>query len=331
MLDQTSIKSYINDYDKLIVMCAALLHDVGHGPFSHCFEDVFGCNHEAYTIKIIKEQSEVHQVLSEVDEQLVEDICLILEKKHPHKLLVQMISSQLDADRMDYLLRDSYFSGTTYGKFDMARILRVMQVRDNRIVYKASGVQAIENYILARYHMYWQVYYHPTGRSFEQILIAAFRRIKDLYLQGYDFGDIRYLEPFLKGNVSSEEYVKLDEAVIFYYFRVFSEGKDEILKDLCKRFLNRQLFEYCNYTKENEVIEMKEFIEKKGYPARYYVLTDDTTQVPYQYYGNSDEIGEIEIIDKDEIVALPEVSEIVWAIIHSKKHKDDHKIFYPGS
>ncbi|WRK52609.1 hypothetical protein SD457_20135 [Coprobacillaceae bacterium CR2/5/TPMF4] len=97
---------------------------------------------------------------------------------------------------MDYLLRDSYFTGTTYGHFDMARILRVMQVYDGKIVFKEAGVQAIENYILARYHMYWQVYYHPTSRSYEQLLMSIFRRIKDLYDSGYQFGDINYLLPF---------------------------------------------------------------------------------------------------------------------------------------
>lgn len=93
-----------------------------------------------------------------------------------------------------------------------------MKVFNNKIVYKASGVQAIENYILARYHMYWQVYYHPTSRSYEQLLISIFRRMKDLYLDGYDFGEIRYLEPFLKGKVNVVDYINLDENIVLYYF-----------------------------------------------------------------------------------------------------------------
>ena len=119
-----------------------------------------------------------------------------------------------------------------------------MKVVDNKIVYKYSGVQAIENYILARYHMYWQVYYHPTSRSYEQLLISIFRRMKDLYNEGYDFGDIRYLNPFLDGNVNEVDYVKLDESIVLYYFRLLSESNDKILADLCDRFLNRKLFAY---------------------------------------------------------------------------------------
>src|SRR5699024_9301273 len=134
-----------------------------------------------YTVKIINGNSEVNCILESFEKGFSKKVSSIIEKTHPNTILIQMISSQLDADRMDYLLRDSYFTGTTYGHFDLYRILRVMKVVDNKIVYKYSGVQAIENYILARYHMYWQVYYHPTSRSYEQLLISIFRRMKDLY------------------------------------------------------------------------------------------------------------------------------------------------------
>ena len=157
MLETECLSNALNDYDKLCVMCAGLLHDIGHGPFSHSFEGVFGGNHEDMTVKMILEDSEVHHILSSFYEKLPQDVASIIQHTHPHHILIQMVSSQLDADRMDYLLRDSYMSGTTYGHFDMSRILRTMRIRDGKIVYKESGVQAIENYILARYHMYWQV------------------------------------------------------------------------------------------------------------------------------------------------------------------------------
>lgn len=329
MLEDNCIGKFLSDYDKLTVMCAGLLHDIGHGPFSHCFEDVFQLNHEDYTIRIINGQTKVHQILEAFMPGLAKDISRVIEKTHPNKILVQMISSQLDADRMDYLLRDSYFTGTTYGQFDLSRILRVMKVYDGRIVYKESGVQAIEDYILARYHMYWQVYYHPTARSYEQLLISVFRRIKDLYLQGYDFGDIRYLEPFLKGNINEEEYVSLDESVVFYYFKVFSEGKDKILADLARRFLNRDLYKYHDLNDEYEEEVTKEIYRNKGFDARYYVVSDRQSQIPYRYYGNTNDIGEIQIMMKDGLKALPEVSEIVGAITNAKKKKNDYKIFFP--
>lgn len=329
MLFSSKIGDYLNDYDKLTVMCAALLHDIGHGPFSHCFEDAFDLNHEVYTIKIINGDTEVHNILEQFDQGFAKTVSSVIEKNHPNKILVQMVSSQLDADRMDYLLRDSYFSGTTYGQFDLSRILRVMCVYDGKIVFKSSGVQAIENYILARYHMYWQVYYHPTARSYEQVLISIFRRMKDLYREGYDFGDIRYLKPFLEGNVDENDYTNLDEGIVFYYFKLLSKSDDFVLADLCQRFLNRRLFIYHDLLDQHEKEVAKKFYEKKGYDPRYYVVSDDQSQIPYRYYGNNEELSEIEILIDEELKFLPEVSEIVGAIVNSKKKKNDHKIFYP--
>lgn len=331
MLFNSEIGEYINDYDKLTVMCAALLHDIGHGPFSHCFEGAFGLNHEEYTIKIINGNSEVNSILERFEPGFSRKVSSVIEKTHPNKILIQMVSSQLDADRMDYLLRDSYFTGTTYGQFDLYRILRVMKVFENKIVYKVSGVQAIENYILARYHMYWQVYYHPTSRSYEQLMISIFRRMKDLYEKGYEFGDIRYLLPFLKGEVDEVAYTKLDESIVLYYFRLLSEGKDKILADLCNRFLERKLFQYEDLKGRAEKAKIIDLYEKKGFDSRYYVVSDDQSQIPYLYYDNGDIISEIEILVDHKLKVLPEVSEIVGAITNSKKNKIDHKIFYPES
>lgn len=329
MLKDNCIGKEISDYDKLTVMCAGLLHDVGHGPFSHSFEEALGFQHEHYSVEIINGKSEVHKVLETFNPGFSKEVSSIIKKTHPNKVLVQMISSQLDADRMDYLLRDSYFTGTTYGQYDLSRILRVMQVHNGRIVYKEAGVQAIEDYILARYHMYWQVYYHPTARSYEQLLISIFKRVKDLYHSGYDLGDIRYLEPFLKGTVSEEEYTRLDEGVVLYYFQCFSEGNDSILKDLTTRFLRRKLFKYHDLQNSEEEEQVKKTFNEKGYDPRYYVVSDGQSQIPYRYYGKNDDIGEIQILAKDTLQALPEVSEIVGAIINSKRNKKDYKIFYP--
>ena len=199
---------------------------------------------------------------------------------------------------------------------------------DNKIVYKYSGVQAIENYILARYHMYWQVYYHPTSRSYEQLLISIFRRMKDLYNEGYDFGDIRYLTPFLDGNVNEVDYVKLDESIVLYYFRLLSESNDKILADLCDRFLNRKLFAYRDLNNEEEKIKIINEFAKSETAVRYYVVSDDQSQIPYLYYDNN-EVNAIEILVNHELKLLPEVSEIVGAITNSSKNKIDHKIFYP--
>lgn len=331
MLETECLTNALSDYDKLCVMCAGLLHDIGHGPFSHSFEGVFEENHEDMTVRMILEKSEVHDILVSLYKQLPQDVASIIQHTHPNRILIQMVSSQLDADRMDYLLRDSYMSGTTYGHFDMSRILRTMRIRDGKIVYKESGVQAIENYILARYHMYWQVYYHPTARSYEHLLQSIFQRVKDLYYDGYVFQThLHYLIPMLEHRFQVSDFVDLDEAVILYYFKEFTREKDFILSDLSSRFLNRHLFKYQQLKSQKDLMAIKAIAQAKGYHPDYYIVSDNQKQIPYLHYGESGELSEIEILDSEGCLSpLPMKSEIVSAILNSKRFKSDQKVFFP--
>ncbi|OUQ23362.1 HD domain-containing protein [Massilimicrobiota sp. An134] len=331
MLETECLTNALSDYDKLCVMCAGLLHDIGHGPFSHSFEGVFEENHEDMTVRMILEESEVHDILVSLYKQLPQDVASIIQHTHPNRILIQMVSSQLDADRMDYLLRDSYMSGTTYGHFDMSRILRTMRIRDGKIVYKESGVQAIENYILARYHMYWQVYYHPTARSYEHLLQSIFQRVKDLYYDGYVFQThLHYLIPMLEHRFQVSDFVDLDEAVILYYFKEFTREKDFILSDLSSRFLNRHLFKYQQLKSQKDLVSIKAIAQAKGYHPDYYIVSDNQKQIPYLHYGESGELSEIEILDSEGCLSpLPMKSEIVSAILNSKRFKSDQKVFFP--
>ncbi|HIU13858.1 MAG TPA: HD domain-containing protein [Candidatus Fimiplasma intestinipullorum] len=333
MLELETFQGQLNDYERLSVLCSALLHDVGHGPFSHSFEHVFAVSHEDFTRRIILDpDTEVNQVLASYHPKLPEDVASIIEKTHPNPLLIQLVSSQIDGDRMDYLLRDSYFTGTSYGNFDMERILRTLRVKNKQIVFKESGVQAIEDYILARYHMYWQVYYHPTTRSYERLLILIFRRIRDLYQQGYPFENpMPYLMPFIAGeDVSVEAYLKMDESCLLYYFSLLEETKDAILSDLCTRFLSRKLFKYRNLKDEADYARIRDQLEKLGYDVNYYLAMDDPKQTPYIHYGAGHEVEEIQILRPDgSIRLLPEVSEIVHAIVESKLDKQDKKVYFP--
>lgn len=331
MLEVECANEYLNDYDKLCVMCAGLLHDLGHGPFSHSFEGVFHENHEVMTVRIILEDSEVHAILTSVYEQLPYDVASIIQHTHPNHILIQMVSSQLDADRMDYLLRDSYMSGTTYGQFDMSRILRTMRICDGKIVFKESGVQAIENYILARYHMYWQVYYHPTARSYEHLLQSIFLRVKDLCDMDYCWNTkLDYLLPFIHKQMTIQDFIHLDESIIMYYFREFMKEDDFILKDLSSRFLNRKLFKYKQLKNQGEQNKIEKLSQKLGYDPRYYIISDNQKQIPYLHYGETGELNEIEILSIDgKLSPLPTKSEIVSAILNSKQYKSDKKIFFP--
>lgn len=174
------LKESLNEYEKVTAMLAGLLHDIGHGPFSHAFEGISALKHEEYTVKIILENSEIHHILEAVDPNLPKDVASIITYQHPKECMNQLVSGQLDADRMDYLLRDAYFTGTSYGNFDLERILRTIRMVDGRIVVKESGIHSVEDYIMARYHMYWQVYLHPVARSYEALLTVLFKRLKDL-------------------------------------------------------------------------------------------------------------------------------------------------------
>ncbi len=159
-----------DEKERLLSLCAALLHDLGHGPFSHSFEKVFDFDHEEFTQAIILGNTEVNQVLKRVSPDFPTKVAEVIAKTYSSKLVISLISSQIDADRMDYLQRDAYFTGVSYGHFDMERILRVMRPREDQVVIKHSGMHAVEDYIMSRYQMYWQVYFHPVTRSAEVIL-----------------------------------------------------------------------------------------------------------------------------------------------------------------
>lgn len=328
MTELDQVKKHLTDYERLTVLCAALLHDLGHGPFSHSFEGIFQYNHEEMTTALIRGHTEVHDVLSQIDPQLPEDVACIIEKKADKPMLVQMISSQVDADRMDYLLRDSYNCGVTYGQFDLSRILRTMRIVDNRIVFKSSGVQAIEDYILARYYMYWQVYYHPVSRSYEQVLGSVMRRVKDLYKENYTFkSSFPLLIPFLEDHFTPEQFVKLDETSLLYYIRCFMDEEDVILKDLSTRLLERELFKYRTLKGDEDFENTRKICIEEGLDPRYYVTSDAImNQVPYKRMKVR-HANEVEILKEDgSISSLPEESEIVQAILLGKA-KQDQKIF----
>src|SRR5699024_4523419 len=128
-----------NNNERLVCLCAALLHDVGHGPFSHSFEKVFGLDHEDFTKRIILEDTSVNQILRRVGDDFPERVAKVINNTYEDKLVISLISSQIDADRMDYLLRDAYYTGVSYGHFDMERILRVMRPTPKQIVIKSTG------------------------------------------------------------------------------------------------------------------------------------------------------------------------------------------------
>lgn len=324
-----------NPDERLLTLCAALLHDLGHGPFSHSFEKVFALDHEHFSQEAILGATEVNAVLSKVSADFPKKVAEVIAKTYENKLVVSLISSQIDADRMDYLQRDAYFTGVSYGHFDMERILRVMRPREDQVVIKQSGMHAVEDYIMSRYQMYWQVYFHPVTRSAEVILTKILHRAKDLYKKGYTFHqEPHHFYSLFEEKVTLQDYLKLDEAVILYYFQIWQEEADPILKDLCSRFMNRNLFKYVEFDPAKEykkLAELSSLFKKAGMDPDYYLVVDSSSDLPYDFYrpGEEEERLPIHLLMKNnEIHELSRESEIVDAI--SGKRRTDHKLYFPA-
>lgn len=326
-----SLSEELSEKDKVAVMLAGLLHDVGHGPFSHAFEQVTGINHEDYTAKIILGNTEINAILSKVSRTLAKEVVSIIQHKHVNDLLNQIVSAQLDADRMDYLLRDSYYSATSYGQFDLERILRTLRVREHDdgkkyLVIKESGIHSVEDYIMARYQMYWQVYYHPVARAYEALFIKFFSRLKDIHKENKSFfKDLPYLLPFLENKeIDEEEYFRLDEAALQYYWNIIQHKNDKIAADLASRLINRDLFEYEDYTEE-KFEKLKKELEEKGYDPTYYLRKESITASTYSPFTGQ----KILIIRKDgTILELEKASTIVNSISKGEIKKEG-TIFFP--
>ncbi|KSU81787.1 MULTISPECIES: HD domain-containing protein [Fictibacillus] len=321
-----------NEEERMLVLSAALLHDIGHGPFSHSFEKVFGVDHEDYTRAILLGDTEVNEVLRLQGSDFPKKVAEVIEKTYHDKLVVSMISSQIDADRMDYLLRDAYFTGVSYGNFDLERILRVMRPMEDGAVIKASGMHAVEDYIMSRYQMYWQVYFHPVTRSAEVILSKILHRAKDLYQEGYTFKqNLTHFRSLFEGEITLEDYIKLDEGVMQYYFQIWLEEEDGILRDLCRRFLDRKLFKYSEMVSVSEVLKLSDFLEEAGIDPKYYLVIDSSSDLPYDFYrpGEKEERLPINLLKANgEVRELSRESDVVEAI--SGKRRTDHKLYYPA-
>jgi len=319
--------------ERLLALCAALLHDVGHGPFSHAFENVFGTNHEEYTRKVLLGDTEIHEVLSRVSKEFPERIAQVIDKNYTNQQVVSLISSQIDADRMDYLQRDAYYTGVSYGHFDMERILRVMRPRKDIIVIKSSGMHAVEDYIMSRYQMYLQIYFHPVSRSAETILNNILKRAKRLSDEGYAFKfEPVHFKPFFENNNSLKQYLDLDESIMFTYFQFWMDENDAILSDLCRRFVNRDLFEHVDLNPEEEPERyawLKEQVISIGLDPEYYIKPDSTSDLPYDMYrpGISSKSPIYLEMPTGELRELSDQSHIVATI--ATKIKTDYKVYYP--
>ncbi|WP_186307737.1 HD domain-containing protein [Staphylococcus hominis] len=331
MIDESFVgREAWNNKDRPLALCAALLHDLGHGPFSHSFEKIFNTDHEAFTQEIITGNTEVNEVLSRVSETFPQEVADVINKTHKNKLVISMISSQIDADRMDYLQRDAYFTGVSYGTFDMERILRLMRPSKDEVLIKESGMHAVENFIMSRYQMYWQIYFHPVSRGGEVLLNNCLKRVKQLYKEDYQFKMYpKEFIPFFEGTMTIDQYVELDEVTVLFYLKKWIHEEDEILSDLARRFINRDLFKYIPF--DGSIITITElqdlFIEGDIDPE-YYFVSEAFSDLPYDYDRPGSNRQPIHLLRRNGSIKEISSQSLVISSI-TGINREDYKLYYP--
>jgi uncharacterized protein len=223
---------------------AILLHDIGHGPFSHALEGQIaaGLHHEHISLQIM-------QALNKEFNGALKTAIAIFTNKHPKRFLHQIVSGQLDVDRMDYLSRDSFFSGVSEGVIGYDRIIKMLTVVNNQLVVEEKGLHSIEKFLIARRLMYAQVYLHKTVIASEAMLVQIIQRVKHLLQKGIMQGSGNLYNFLIEQNITTPlskkllaSYCQLDDVDIVYQIKLWQNHTDKVLSILCTNWLNRELF-----------------------------------------------------------------------------------------
>ncbi|MBP3776622.1 MAG: HD domain-containing protein [Prevotella sp.] len=318
---------YIFDSEAEAVKAAILMHDIGHGPFSHVLENtlIHGISHEDISLMMME------QINKDMHGELNLAIA-IFKDEYPNKIFHQLISSQLDMDRLDYLRRDSFFTGVTEGNIGSARIIKMLNVKDDRLVVDAKGIYSIENFLTTRRLMYWQVYLHKTAVGYEKILVNTLLRAKHLVKSGKEIFAAPALAYFLRNDVDAEwfmnhaealqMYADLDDADIWSAMKVWKNVDDIILSTLAKDMLDRHLFK-VEVSEEPPTPEYLDSIRKRIADATHISMEETSymmtlTEIGKDMYNPEDD--SIGILYKDGTVKdIAEASEILNVHLLSKK------------
>lgn len=312
------------------VKIAILMHDVGHGPFSHVLENTIikEVPHEEISLMLME------RINKETNRKL--DLAIrIFKNEYPKKFLHQLVSGQLDMDRLDYLRRDSFYTGVTEGNIGSARIIKMLNVKDDHLVVDSKGIYSIENFLMARRLMYWQVYLHKTSVAYENMLIGALSRAKEMAQQGKElfaspaFHFFLYQDidrnRFYTDNDCLENFILLDDNDIWTSLKVWCNHSDKILSTLSQGLINRKIFkvEISNkpFSKERKK-ELTSQISSRlgissGEATTYFVSTPSTEKNMYDPADDS-----IDIMYKDgSIKNVAEASDMLNISLLSKKVK----------
>jgi len=318
-IDELRAKSVeITPEEEQAAKLAILLHDIGHGPFSHALENTLvNIHHETISEMLIG------YLNKEFDGQL--SLALEIFKGNYHKkYLHQLISSQLDVDRLDYLARDSFFTGVSEGVVGYDRIIKMFAVHNNELVVEEKGIHSVEKFLIARRLMYWQVYLHKTVLSSELLLVNILKRAKELTRSGKQLFSTPALRTFLDTEITEENmpanfidsFILLDDNDIASAIKVWSSSEDNILQELSLRLLNRKLFK-VKYFNPNDGLdieamrqEVKTNLNLSDEALSYYFMQDETSNMLY-----NQESERIKILKKTG--ELIDISEVEHPLINS--------------
>lgn len=306
----------ISDKEAEGLYIAILLHDIGHGPFSHAMEHsiVEGISHEEISLRFMQE-------LNKVFNGKLETAIAMFQGTYPRKFMHQLISSQLDMDRADYLKRDSFYTGVAEGNINSERLISMLNVRNDELVVEEKGLYSVEKFLIARRLMYWQVYLHKTSVAAEQILIRLLNRAKELVQQGQKLTMSTALAFFVKNKISKdnfsqeelEMFARLDDTDIISAMKEWQFYPDAVLSKLSKMLLNRDLPKIkvrLNDFEEQKIKRLQKLSLAKGIDEKdmkYFVFTGVMTN---RAYNPEKEI--IKILTKNgRVVELSKTSEAI--------------------
>ncbi|MCE8467292.1 HD domain-containing protein [Bacteroides nordii] len=321
--------NFIFDSEAEAVQAAILLHDIGHGPFSHVLEDtiVKNVSHEEISLMLMERMNK------EMNGQLSLAI-QIFKDEYPKRFLHQLVSGQLDMDRLDYLRRDSFYTGVTEGNIGSARIIKMLDVADDHLVVESKGIYSIENFLTARRLMYWQVYLHKTSVAYERMLISTLLRAKELASQGVELFASPAFHFFLYNNISPdtfrndpeclENFIQLDDNDIWTSLKVWSNHPDKVLSTLSLGMINRNVFKVeispvpiSEERKKELTLQISQQLNIPLSEANYFVSTPSIEKNMYEPADDS-----IDIIYKDGTIKnIAEASDMLNISLLSKKVK----------
>jgi uncharacterized protein len=344
VLDRLGETHAIAPADRVATRAAALLHDVGHGPFSHVMEKVLDFHHERWTVQVIlDEHSEIGSLLRSHSKELPLKVASIIEGTFQPSALAQLVSSQLDVDRMDYLLRDSLMTGAKYGIYDLEWIINALAIDEtaDRVYVQARGVYAVEEYLQARYYMFRQVYFHRTLRSAEAVLRSIIRRALQLidegkdvwHAQGTAFEKILHREALSIG-----EHMQVDDSDFVFHIKQWQSASDSILSELSRRFIARRLFKAVDLDMPRDrqaefLTTAREAVGRAGFDPEYYFIEDRASDVPYYSYYAAEKSEPKTHIYVESGYASPRIREIseVSDVVRGLQHAYElHRVCFPA-